>query len=209
MMLQTIVILCCVFLQHVTAEYRGSGQPTIWDLFNWEITVQRQQQDEITLRGLAGRSVKENDVKISGAVCNEAQKWTGRARLPGFVIQCKCHFTSSTFVPENMGCITNSRLKQGIHVIAKCILRYSTAQNFKMISLFVLKTFAQQFSFRINVISSTQALRKQRYNAVSVRLFVKWKTVFNLRLFTCRCIVLVYTNEQLWSQTGYSYQSMF
>ncbi len=117
MTLRTTVILCCVLLQQVTAEFYNSSQPTIWDLFNWKITLQRQRQDEITLRGLVEASVAQEDVKIPGATCNETQEWVGRTGLPGFVMQCKCNLSSSTFVPETMNCVANSKLKQGKHKI--------------------------------------------------------------------------------------------
>ena len=75
MILRTIVIFCCIFLQEGSAEYRNdiSGQQTIWNLFNWKITVERQHEDKITLRRLAEVNVAQDDVKISGATCNETQ----------------------------------------------------------------------------------------------------------------------------------------
>ena len=117
MILRTVVIFCCIFLPEDSAEYRNdiSGQKTIWDLFNWKITVERQHEDKITLRRLAEVNVAQDDVKISGATCNETQEWTGNTGLPGFVMQCKCNLRSSTFAPENMSCIANIKLKQGIH----------------------------------------------------------------------------------------------
>lgn len=111
MILRTVIILCCISLQQVTAE------PTIWDLFNWKITLQRQRQDEITLRGLIEASVAQDDVKIPGATCSESKEWTGETGLPGFLMQCKCNLSSSTFAPELMRCVANSKIKRGIGLI--------------------------------------------------------------------------------------------
>ena len=108
MISKILFVLCFVLLQRARAKYFNSSTEP-WDSLNWTITAERQRQDNITLQALA----TEEDLRFPGATCNEAKEWTGITGLPGFVMQCECNLSSSTFVPEIMGCLPNSELKQG------------------------------------------------------------------------------------------------
>ena len=116
MPMNIIFVLCCMVLQEARAKYTNSSktkQSMIWDLFNWTLTAERRHQDKVTIQAL-GAADDGLQTTFPGATCNGTREWTGATGRPGFVMQCKCNLSSSTFVPEIMGCLPNFKLKQGM-----------------------------------------------------------------------------------------------
>ena len=111
-----IIPILCFFTLEASAKYHNSTQLTFWNSLNWKIKGERQTQDIVEIQGIIEESIPEDlHLKIPGATCNKAEtSWIGETGLPGFVMQCKCNLSYSTFVPETMSCIANSDLKQGI-----------------------------------------------------------------------------------------------
>ena len=105
-------------IQQVNAKLEDyiSTRLTVWDSFDWKITIQRQRQDNIALKGFFKDSVDLEDIKIPGATCNETENWTAKSGRPGgFVVNCTCNLGSSTFDAKRMVCVANNKLKQGIY----------------------------------------------------------------------------------------------
>lgn len=116
MLWRIIVTFSCVLLQQVMAEYYHSAQTAIWRSFEWKMTVLRGRQDEIAITGLLDEMLAQDDVKIPGANCSNAERWTAKTKesdLPIFVMICKCNLKSSTFVPNLKICVANSEVKNG------------------------------------------------------------------------------------------------
>ena len=89
------------------------GDLSLWDKFEWELTVQRDRQDEVLLEGLLEHKQSMEMIKIQAADCSHTQVKVTDPEKIAFRTNSKCHLNSSSFIPEFKRCVSNRKLKHG------------------------------------------------------------------------------------------------